>query len=152
MKTTTLVAAAILVATVVSGATSQETTRPDGRIPVFGKASSYKKADMQKLEKYYLVSLKHSVDPIVECTIGEVTRLKLAQMCCQSDEIQKQLNKLAHEGRSPAIRYKAMLACMVFEHPAFFTQESSSDYAYSEDLFGAVAHRLEKELLAVNIQ
>jgi hypothetical protein len=152
MKTTTFVAAAILAATMVSSAPSQETTRTDNIVPVFGKASSYKEADITKIEKYYLASLNYPIDAIVEGTIGEVTRLKLAQMCCTSNRIRERLQDLSHESRSPAIRYKAILALMVFEHPEYFADEAARDYMYAEELFGAVAHRLEKELLVAAVQ
>ena len=152
MKTTTFIAAAILAATVVSGARSQETAGTDERIPVFGKASSYQNANLQKLERGYLASLNHPLDAVVECAIREVTRLKLAQPCCVSTRIQKRLETLVAEGRTPAVRYKAMLATMVFERPSTFAAEGTVDFIDEPQLYSAITRRLEKELLALNIQ
>jgi hypothetical protein len=45
-----------------------------------------------------------------------------------------------------------MLATMVFENPAAFTAEGSADFVDGEDMFTAVARRLESELLAVHVE
>ena len=144
MKTTTFIAAAILAATVVSGARSQETAGTDERIPVFGKASSYQMR-ISRNWRGYLASLNHPLDAVVECAIREVTRLKLAQRCCVSTRIQKRLETLVAEGRTPAVRYKAMLAAMVFERPSTFAAEGTVDFIDEPQLYSAITRRLEKE-------
>ncbi len=148
----TLVAAGLLLATLVSPAAGQDERWAGDQVRVFAALSSYQNADIQRLERNFLGSLNHPLDAVVESAIREITRLKLAQLCCQSDDILEKLRDLSVEGNIPAVRYKATLATMVFENPTMFTEEGAIDYVTGEEMFSAIAHRLEQQLLTVKIE
>jgi hypothetical protein len=149
MKARVIVAAGLLATTAVSGAFGQEAGPRVERERVFASLGSYQRVDMQRVEKYLLSALNHPCDAVVESAMGEATRLKVAQLCCTSEAIAERLAELIEEGGTPSVRYKAMLATMVFAQPEMLAVESTKDYADSEELFRAVAARLGDRLLAV---
>ena len=151
MKTRMIVAAGLLATAALSAGVAQETGARVGRERVFASMGSYQRVDMQRIEKQLLNSLNHPCDAVVESAIGEVARLKVAQLCCTSSAIADRLEELVEEGGTPAIRYKAMLATLVFQNPEMFAAESGRDFVNGEDLFGAIADRLGERLLAVVI-
>ena len=153
MKTTTLMfAGAFLVAAVVSKAGSQGITRDEEPVRVFAQLSSYQKADMQYLEKFFLGSLNFPHDAVIESAIGEIARLKIAQQTCCSNAIEKKLLELAREGNTPAIRYKATLASILFHDSEVFAKDAFKDFANPEELFRTMSRRLEKEVLVLNVR
>jgi hypothetical protein len=149
MKTRMIVAAGLLATAAVTGAFAQGAGPRVERERVFASLGSYQRADMQRIEKYLLSSLHYPCDAVVESAIGEVARLKVAQLCCTSEAIAERLEELIDEGGTPAVRYKAMLATMVFRNPEMFASESGKDFTDGEELFRAVASRLGDRLLAV---
>ena len=153
MKTTTLLfVGAFLMAAVVSEAGSQGITRDEGPVRIFAQLSSYQKADMQYLEKFFLGSLNYPHDAVIESAIGEITRLKIAQQSCCSQAIESKLLELAREGNTSAIRYKATLASILFDNPNLFAEDAFRDFANPEELFRAMSRRLEKEVLVLNVR
>jgi hypothetical protein len=148
MKTSRVVAVIVLIAAGFTLACAQAAGQAGGAISPFASIRSYEKADMMKLERYFMGSLDHPIDGVVESAIREVTRLKLVQPLCCSESIVEKLHELSIEGRTPAMRYKAALASIVFDNPSLFTREGFVEYANGEELFAAIAKRLEKDVLA----
>jgi hypothetical protein len=152
MKTTTLLfAAAFMVAAVVSQAGSQ-IARDEEPVRIFAQLSSYQKADMQYLEKYFLGSLNYPHDAVIESAIGEIARLKIAQQSCCSEAIQEKLLELAHKGNTPAVRYKATLTSILFDNPGLFAEDAMKDFDNPDQLFRSMSRRLEKEVLVLNVR
>jgi hypothetical protein len=150
MKTITVVAVAILLVAVVSQASSQDVARANDELRIFAQLSAYQEANMDRLEKAFLGSLNYPHDAVIESAIGEVTRLKIAQQSCCSEAIEEKLAELAVEGNTPAVRYKAALALILFDQPDLFVEEATVDFGNPEELFTAISRRLEKEILALN--
>ncbi|MCK5571912.1 MAG: hypothetical protein KAJ12_04095 [Bacteroidetes bacterium] len=150
MKTTSAIAVALLLVAVVSQAGSQGAARANEELRIFAQLSSYQTANMERLEKSFLGSLNYPHDAVIESAIAEITRLKIAQQSCCSKAIEKKLAELAVEGNTPAIRYKAALALILFDQPDIFVEEVTVDFGNPEELFMAISRRLEKELLVLN--
>ena len=119
---------------------------------MYASAGSYEKADLQELEKNFLGSLDHPVDGVVESALGEIARVKLVQPLCCSEAIVERLHELTIEGRTSAIRYKAALTSILFENPGMFENERSVDYQNGDALFTAIARRLEKQVLTMDVR
>jgi len=150
MKTTTAVAVGLLLVAVVSQAGSQGIARANDELRIFAQLGAYQTANMERLEKYFLGSLTYPHDAVTESAIGEIARLKIAQQSCCSKAIEEMLAELAVEGNTPAIRYKAALALILFDQPDLFVEEATVDFRNPEDLFMAISRRLETELLVLN--
>jgi hypothetical protein len=152
MKTLSVVAACVLLTTGITTARGQSSVPAEASIRVFASTSSYEKANLQQIERNFLGSLGHPVDGVVESAIREIARLKLAQPLCCSGAIIEKLHELSIEGRTPAIRYKAALTSILFENPTMFENERLFEYSNGEELFTAIARRLEKQFLTTNLE
>jgi hypothetical protein len=126
--------------------------RPGGAECVFAPLSSYLAADFRRVEKHFVWTLGCPVDKVLESVIGEVARLKLAQPGCCSEMIQERLADLAVNGNTPCVRYKAALTSLLFDMPEIFVYEGPVEYATGEELFSAIARRLEVQLLAEELR
>jgi hypothetical protein len=60
--------------------------------------------------------------------------------------------ELARDGNTPAVRYKASLVKLVFENPELFVAEGKAEYRNDEEVFTAIAHRLQETVLAVVVR
>jgi hypothetical protein len=152
MKTSIVAATAAMLTLGLTLALGQEPVSTDRSIRIYARAGSYEKADLQELEKNFLGSLDHPVDGVVEAALGEIARVKLVQPLCCSEAIVEKLHELAIEGRTSAIRYKAALTSILFENPGMFENERPVDYPNGDALFTAIARRLEKQVLTMDIR
>ena len=85
---------------------------------------------------------------IVECALRDAMLLKIAQPGVEVPDIKEEIDRLAVEGASPVVRYKASLAKQVYENPEWFTWLVREDFITAEEAFTAVARQLERTLLA----
>ncbi len=143
-------AVALGMAVVLSGAGlqaqwSQDRSAAD-RSPI-GRLESYQDCDLQKLESTLAYSLGHDVPGVVESSLREVAKIKLAQPSCASDRIAEKVEDLVQRGATPAIRYKAYLTFMVLASPGVFEAEGVAEYQSDEEFFTALSRRLEQYAL-----
>lgn len=143
MKRRTSIAIA-LASLLAMGAIAQEKTTPR----VFAEFQSYRECDLARFERNFVSSLEYPADCIIEAGLAQVAMLKLAQPQTECNKLRRRVDELAIHGESPAIRYKAYLTSMVFDHPDLFVYEKYGEYESGEQLFTALAQRLEKEALA----
>ncbi len=117
MKTSTsLVTAIFVIATVVAqaqdGGTLAKNTSANNerhtRIPV------------PLIVKNYLRCLSSDIPMVVESTLDNVTCMRIAWAGEDLRDIQQKLAELTTQGRTRAIRYKALTALEVFRDPAAF--------------------------------
>lgn len=104
---------------------------------------SYQQCDLQKLEKYYLISLDYDVEGVVVGALREIAKIKLAQPACTSEPIENKVNDLITTGATSAIRYKAYLTSIVLTTPWAFQEEGVAEFMTDEQFFTALAHKLE---------
>ncbi len=121
---------------------SQDRSAPD-RSPI-GRLQSYQDCDLQKLESALVYSLGHDVPGVVEGSLREVAKIKLAQPSCSSDRIAGKVEDLVQHGATPAIRYKAYLTSIVLASPGVFEAEGVAEYQSDEQFFTALSRKLEQ--------
>ena len=148
MKTTALLFAAALVTAAPATAPSQAEAGPV-RNPAVSPAL-LSTGEITRIERNYLAGLSCPVDGVVESAIAQSVKMRWALPSAGLDEMRATLEKLSTAGRTPAIRYKAYLAGLVFDSPAMFKGESARGYAWDEDLFAAISGKAEKALLGEN--
>jgi hypothetical protein len=148
MKTGTMVAAGLLLATLGTGA-SQAQDRNEGA-KFFSERSRHSTARLDLARKSYAQCLQSANDGVVESGLAHVVRMKLYVPAGDYDEIRDIINGLAVNGRTPAIRYRAYLAALVFDDPWLFTREAGRDYESGAEMFLALAQRLDETLIGYN--
>jgi hypothetical protein len=121
--------------------TLQGTSRRAGR-------SAYQMADVKKLQKGLLCSLNHEIEGVVVCALREVICINLAQEVCLDDKLRETIEKLALDGATPLIRYRAAMASVVCENPDLFAMEPWDRCTNDEELFALLSRRLQKGVLA----
>jgi hypothetical protein len=139
----------MMLATFVIGLRAEEPVSGTYVIRAFDDLKGYQEADFDHAAKAYLGSLDYDGCPeIVEGGLAQLTMMKLAQPGSNQRAIVRKLNDLAVQGETPAIRFKAYLASMVFSNAELFPSEKFGRYSSGDELFAAIASRLQKATLA----
>lgn len=144
MKAYTLAAGVILAAATAMG--QQQTNER----PYLTSTVSYSDINLPKAARSFLSSLNSSNDGVVESAIAQVAYMRAALPMAELTDIERTVNELANTGRTPAIRYKAYLASLVFSNPTMFRNDTSVDYASGDEFFNALSVRLQQTLLGYN--
>ena len=122
----------------------------NGTPPVFSPADRYRVKDTLRLEKSYLACLQSENEGVVESSIAQSIWMKLSLPAARFEHAKAVLGSLSVNGRTPAIRYKAYLAGLVFDQPGMFAQEQGRTFETNEQLFTALSERLNALLLTYN--
>ena len=120
--------------------------------PYLSKSMNYGTAKLSQAKKNLLWTLKSDNDGVVESAIGQIAHMRVMVPLEDITDIEVALAQLANYGRTPAIRYKAYLATMVFANPGMFRQDVTKDYASSDEFLSAVASRLQQTVLGYSAQ
>jgi hypothetical protein len=113
---------------------------------------TYRQFNLPRYERNYVGSLHFPLDAIVESALREVALIKLCQPDVQSPALYERVCELARDGNTPAVRYKASLVKLAFENPELFATEGKAEYRNDEEVFTAIARRLQVEVLAVVVR
>ena len=145
MKANAMMFAAVLLAASASPATAQSSGDVARKHPA--AADRFGTSEVCRIEKNYVAALASENDGVVESAIAQSVRMKWALPSAQLEGMRESLGKLATDGRTPVIRYKAELAGLVYDAPSIFSAESGQNYTWDEDLFSSVSMRAQKALL-----
>ena len=148
MKTGFLIIAAGLVLATDPTARAQVALASAEKVRACARLESYQSFNVCRFERHFVNALKHEINGVVESTIREAALIKLAQPDAYCPRIKEELDRLATEGATPAIRFKAWLAVMVYENPDLFVQEGKRQFVSDEEVFTALSDRLKSTLLA----
>lgn len=113
----------------------------------FGRISSYSKQHLEKAARSYESGLKSTNEGVVEASITFSTFLRIADPQLDLSNIHRELEKVAVSGPTPALRYKAYLATMVFENPQVFKSAWGVEGPDGSRFFTTVAGQLSDSLL-----
>lgn len=114
---------------------------------VLSCAAMYQKAKLGSVEKSYVAALQSENDGVVESALAHVTRMKLCLPARDFPALEAVIADLVKSGRTPAIRYRAYLAALVFDGPELFKEEQATEFRTPEELYAAISHRLQASLL-----
>jgi hypothetical protein len=140
MKTYRL--AAIALTLLVLGTASGQT--------YFADRECYEKANLDRGEKNFEANLKSSNEGVLESSLALIGRIKLYHPDRPMEKIEKEIYQLSISGPTDRIRYKAYLVYKVFNNPSMFATESKTDYTDSDQMFTALAMRLQNSYLSAN--
>jgi hypothetical protein len=74
--------------------------------------------------------------------------LKLVIPAVDAAKISSQLEELSTSAAAPGTRYKAYIASQVYKNPELFAGERGMSYGSGDELFNALAARLQTSLLS----
>jgi hypothetical protein len=140
MKTYRLAAAALTL--LMLGTASGQT--------YFADRECYRTANLDRGEKNFEANLKSSNEGVLESSLALIGRIKLYYPERAMTGIEKEIYQLSINGPSDRIRYKAYLVYNVFTNPAMFASEAKTDFSNSDEMFTALAKRLQNNYLSVN--
>jgi hypothetical protein len=81
---------------------------------------------IEKAKRSYLGCLESSNDGVVQSTIGIILQWRLINPQEDLSKLERKINDLALNGKSPAIRFKASLASLVMDNPAVVNFDAAS--------------------------
>jgi hypothetical protein len=146
MKRSAILFASFLTAAIASPVSGQTAGTAAG-----GPAGyRFSPAEVVRIEKNYVAGLRNMNDGVVESAVANGVRMRWALPASHLDGLRENLAVLSSEGRTPAIRFKAYLAGLVYDSPSMFAPESAKKYTWDDDLFAAIGSRAEKALLGYN--
>ena len=144
MKRSMVVLAALLASASVAGR-----AQSSGNEALFPSAERYATVNPGWFDHVYAPSLKSDNDGVVESVIAQSVAAKLGIPAGKFEAIREGLGRLAVNGRTPAIRYKAYLAGLVLEDPTIFSGADCALFKSTDQLFASLSSRIQKMLLSV---
>ncbi len=146
MKTYTMVAASLLIASAT--ALGQDAQRGASR---FASITSHSEEYVQNAAENYTLLLTSQNDGVVESATAHLTYLRMGSPGSDFSEARKAITKLADNGRTNVIRYKARLAMVVFDSPELFADGVRASSSDGNEFFLEIASKVQKTLLGQNM-
>ncbi len=138
MKTYKLAAAALTL--LMLGTASAQTE--------FAERACYQKANLERGVKNLEANLQSSNEGVLESSLALVARIKLIYPERSMASIEKEVSELSVSGPNDRIRYKAYLVYHLFSNPEMYSIESGKDFRNSDEMFTALAKRLQDSYLS----
>jgi hypothetical protein len=148
MKTYSIVLMAGLLMAGPGGAKAQDDNAAERRYIAYPDCSNPKKVAQARVN--YLWSLGSDNPGVVGSALAQIAYFSLCKPDFCTEEMTAAVASLAATGSTAAVRYRAYLAGLVIENPAMFTLERDARYETGEQLFSALANRLQEKLLSYN--
>jgi hypothetical protein len=146
MKTLTVAMTALLMG--AATATAQVAIKSAAEKPYFSNIESHQRVDLRCASGRYLAALGTANEGVIESAMAHVVRMKMYRPNENFPDLRAAINSVAVVGPTAAIRYKAYLASLVLDNPAWFKEECGREYRNPTELFAALANRLEKALIS----
>lgn len=139
---------AIVAATVATNAFSQTEVSVVKERPYFPDILTIQSADFGKLEKKYAACLASENDGVVESALAHIAMFKLMYPVKELATLKRAVEQVAARHDSKEIRYKAYLVSSLYENPKQFANEARTSYANPDELFGALASRMNQVIVS----
>ena len=115
--------------------------------PYFSDSKSYHQANLDKVSKHFLECLSSTNEGVLESALAHIGRMKLYRPEYRNNSLEAKVQLLAMEGPSSRIRYRAYLISNVLRNPSAFSIIAQTEFAGADELYTAIAGRLEQTLL-----
>jgi hypothetical protein len=142
MKTVATVAAMLVLMTA-----SMQAQNKDDR-GYFSDPAIYMNANIPAALKAFESCLSVQNEGVQESAMAHLAMLKLMVPSVEASEILHRLEGLSTTATSPGTRFKAYIASQVYQNPEIFASERAAKYNDGDELFNALAARLQSSLLS----
>lgn len=144
-----VVLAAATLITTNSVAFDHSTASKDTVLRTCAPMASYRALNIARYQRVFVISLRHENEGVAESALRNAMLLRLARPEADLSDIKDEIDRMAVEGATPVIRYKAALTRQVYENPGLFIALSRTDFTTADEAFAAVSQRLEQSYLVV---
>ncbi len=103
---------------------------------------------LELVKKNYLKSLRSDNPGVVESAVFYVVKFKLFYPEMDCSELSAELDRLAVNGPSPRIRYKAQIAGNFLHNSEWLAAIAKLDYKDADQFFAILAEELQSKILA----
>lgn len=110
----------------------------------FSDFESHKKSDIDHVANCYLACLRCANDGVVESALAHIGRMALYLPDRRFPELEKEVDTLALRATSPRTKFRAYLISGLLGNTAAFANESHMEFEGPDELFSALANRLQK--------
>jgi hypothetical protein len=142
MKAVTIVAAAMVLMTASMNAQNKNNNS------YFPDPAVYMKADVQKALEAFESCLSVQNEGVQESAMAHLAMLKLKVPTVDGSRIMHRLEGISTTASAPGTRFKAYITSQVYRNPELFVVERAGKYNDGEELFTALATRLQSSLLS----
>ena len=125
-------------------AAAQVNENQSGDVKYFSDITSIQTANLAAAEKGYCACLKSENEGVIESGLAHVAMLKLVFPSNEFKGLCRQVEKVAMNSRSLEMRYKAYLVSTLLQNPGLFTNEANNHFESPDELFGALASRMQQ--------
>ncbi len=146
MKATAMVAALVFMATPAMQAQNAADER------YFPDPAVYQTANIPAAIKAFYGCLVTDNEGVQESAMAHLAMLKLMVPAVNAEAITHRLEVLSTSAPTPGTRFKAYIASQVYRSPELFAKEKDATYRSGEELFNALAARLQTSFLSYNGQ
>jgi hypothetical protein len=140
-----LLAGMLLVAAMVPAA-AQEASEGGA----YYEPGTYPRLNVKRTVLNYQRCLESPIHGIMESSLGHIIWLRLVRPDADLTPLKEEIMRLAAEGPTCCIRYRARLAATVFDSPGVFASVAKVPYNSENELFAQVAARAENLLFTDN--
>jgi hypothetical protein len=143
MKAVTVVAAALVF---FSAASMQGQSKENNSY--FSDPSVYRNANIPTALKAFESCLAMENAGVQESAMAQLAMLKMVLPAVDAGAIARRLEEIATSAPSPSTRFKAYIVSQVYSNPELFANERGTRYNDGDELFNALAARLQSSLLS----
>ncbi len=137
MKTAALLFAATLA---LASAKAQD-------VSYFSSAAAHRASDPEGVVRSLSGGLESRNEGVIVSALAHISRLQLYFPERRFPDIEMLVSRLSLDGPSPEIRYRAYLTSTLMTNPALFADECRMDFRTPDELFGALAQKMQKSML-----
>ncbi len=145
MKKLTVIAIGVLAGASVAAAQPIREDSPKAKT-YFSKVTRYEAVDLGALEANILANLRSDNYGVIESALAHAAHFRLARPEFDMAEIRQEVIRLASEGPTASIRYKAHLVNQVCCEPDRFETALDGIYATGDEFFVSLGSRLQAML------
>jgi hypothetical protein len=114
----------------------------------FSDPAIYQNANIPAALKAFEGCLTIENEGVQQSAMAQLAMLKLMIPAVDAETIVHRLEGLSTTAPTPGTRYKAYITSQVYRNPELFARERSAKYNDGEELFNALAVRLQSSLLS----
>jgi hypothetical protein len=118
-----------------------------GENSCFSNPSVYTKANIPAVLKAFETCLAMDNEGVQESAMAQLAMLKLMVPSVHAAAITERLERLALAANTPGTRFKAYITSQVYRNPEIFAKEKAAQYNDGDELFHALAARLQNSML-----
>lgn len=109
----------------------------------FAQKTSIEGADLGRIARLYQWALESKNQGVVESALAHLTHIRIVAPGRDLGDVESTMMSLVRHADSYSVRTKAALALQVFAQPGAFRNLADRDFNSPDELFEAVAQRIE---------